>query len=110
MEKLSLRNNVEVPVMGLGTWKITDRDLMKEVLSKAVDLGITLIDTAAAYSNEMAIGRALKDLGISREKLFIQDKQWVSNLGYESAIEACRKSIKKLKVDYLDAYFIHWPA
>ena len=110
MEKLSLRNNVEVPVMGLGTWKITDRELMKEVLSKAVDLGITLIDTAAAYSNEMAIGRALKDLGISREKLFIQDKLWVSNLGYESAIEACRKSIKKLKVDYLDAYFIHWPA
>ncbi len=110
MENKVLANGVSIPAIGLGTWKINDKEEVHHVLGDAFECGYRLIDTASAYSNEMAIGKALRDLCIPRDQIFIQDKLWVSCYGYEEAKEACRKSLRKLKTDYLDAYLMHWPA
>ncbi len=110
MENIILRNGNTIPAVGLGTWQINDRQLMAEVIAGAYSSGYRLIDTAAAYSNEIAIAKALAAAELPREELFISDKVWNTNRGYDQVQEACRKSIKKLKVEYLDAFLIHWPA
>lgn len=110
MKNIKLRNNIEIPQIGLGTWKITDRELMKKVIAGAYHAGYRLIDTASAYSNEIALSKAISETGIDRKKLLISDKVWNTSRGYAAVQEACRKSLKKLKTDYLDIYLIHWPA
>lgn len=105
-----MKNGVLIPRIGLGTWQLTDRETIRDLLSHAYDIGYRLIDTAAAYSNEMAIGRGIAEAGIPRDRLFLSDKAWNTYRGYEKVKEACRKSMKKLKTDYLDLYLIHWPA
>lgn len=110
MEKVQLRNNLTIPSIGLGTWKITDKQQMLMTIESAFISGYRLFDTAAAYMNEMALGKALKELQIPREELIIQDKLWNTCYGYEEAQEACKRSLRKLKTDYLDVYLIHWPA
>ena len=97
-------------MIGIGTWQITDKEVMSQTLNQAFELGYRLIDTAAAYGNEMIIGKALQEISFNREELFIQDKLWNTNRGYEQSREACKKSLRKLKIDYLDSYLIHWPA
>lgn len=110
MEKVQLKNGLCLPAVGLGTWKITDRQEMLAVIENAYAFGYRLFDTAAAYTNEMALGKALKELQLPREELFIQDKLWNTCYGYEEAQEACKRTLRKLKLDYLDVYMIHWPA
>lgn len=110
MNKYVLANGVKMPAVGLGTWQITDREVLRQTLNKAFEIGYRMIDTAAAYCNEMAIGKVLQECEILREELFIADKLWNTNRGYTESQEACKKSLKKLKVDYLDAYLLHWPA
>lgn len=110
MQNIELSNGLKLPQIGLGTWQITDKDLIKVILSKAYEEGYRLIDTAAAYSNEIVISKAINENGIGRENLLISDKVWNTSRGFESAQEACKKSMKKLKTDYLDLYMIHWPA
>ena len=110
MEYISLRNGDKIPCIGLGTWNITDRELMAEVIASAYDEGYRLIDTAAAYSNEISIAKAISAAGINREELILSDKVWNTSRGYDAVQDACRKSLKKLKTDYLDIYLIHWPA
>lgn len=105
-----LQNGSRIPSVGLGTWQINDRETIKCVLKDAFEIGYRLIDTASAYSNEMNIGRALVDLGLPREEFILSDKVWNTSRGYDAVIEACKKSLKKLKTDYLDIYLIHWPA
>lgn len=105
-----LANGLSIPQIGIGTWKITDRENMKDIINRAYDEGCRLIDTAAAYSNEIAIAKAVSEAGINRNELFLSDKVWNTNRGYEEVQEACRRSLKKLKTDYLDLYLIHWPA
>ena len=83
---------------------------MADVLSIAFDAGYRMIDTAASYSNEISLGKALQKLSVRRDELFIQDKLWITNRGYHEAQKACKKSLHKLKLDYLDAYLVHWPA
>lgn len=102
--------SISIPQIGLGTWQITDRDVMKTILKGAWEEGYRLIDTAAVYSNEMAIGKAIEAEAIPRSELILSDKVWNTNRGYEEVQEACKKSLKKLKTDYLDIYLIHWPA
>lgn len=102
-----MNNNFRI---GFGTWKITDRSEIRNVLPNAIEAGYRLFDTAAAYSNEISIGKVLHEINIRREDLFIQSKLWVTNMGFYKAQEACKRSLKKLKLDYLDAYLIHWPA
>ena len=97
-------------MIGIGTWQITGKEVMSQTLNQAFELGYRLIDTAAAYGNEMIIGKALLEISVNREELFIQDKLWNTNRGYKQSQEACKKSLRKLKIDYLDSYLIHWPA
>lgn len=105
-----LSNQAMIPAVGLGTWQITDREALHRTVGEALELGYRLIDTAAAYGNEIALGKAIKDIGRDREELFLQDKLWNTQWGYEAAVEACKRSLKKLKTEYLDAYLIHYPA
>ncbi len=110
MKYYVLENNIKIPGVGLGTWQITGRDLLKSIIRDAYDVGYRLIDTAAAYSNEIALSKAVSENELPREELFLSDKVWNTSRGYEAVQEACRKSLKKLKTDYLDLYLIHWPA
>lgn len=110
MENIQLSNNLIMPQIGLGTWQLNGRELVKGIIEAAYELGYCLIDTAAAYSNEIAIGRAIRDLGLDRETLFLSDKVWNTSRGHDAVVEACKKSLKKLKTDYIDLYLIHWPA
>ncbi len=99
-----------MPRLGIGTWQIKDREIIRNLIKNAYEIGYCLIDTAAAYSNERAIGRAVAGLGILRDELFLSDKVWNTYRGYDKVREACKNSLKKLKTDYLDLYLIHWPA
>lgn len=110
MKQIELSNHIKISRIGLGTWRINDKETMRELLDNAYQSGYRLIDTAAAYSNEMAIGQALAVLPIERRELFISDKVWNTYRGYDNVRKACEKSLKKLKTDYLDLYLIHWPA
>lgn len=110
METVELRNGTSLPRVGLGTWQLTDRVLLKQIISKAYEEGYRLIDTASAYSNEIAISKAIVEAGIPRNELIISDKVWNTCRGYEAVQDACKRSLKKLKTDYLDLYLIHWPA
>ena len=110
MTYLTLRNGLQLPQIGLGTWQITDRELMCSVIAESFELGYRLIDTAAAYSNEIAVAKAVAACGIPRGELILSDKVWNTSRGYDAVQEACRRSLKKLKTDYLDIYLIHWPA
>ena len=110
MEKVQLRNGLRIPSVGLGMWKITDRCEVLSVIENAYGQGYRLFDTAAAYRNEIVFGKSMVELGLQREEMFIQDKLWNTCYGYEKSQEACKKSMRKLKLDYLDAYLVHWPA
>lgn len=110
MENIKLRNGMEIPQIGLGTWQITDRAIIKQLISHAYNEGYRLIDTAAAYSNEIAIAKAMLEMQIPRETMILSDKVWNTSRGYEGVQDACRRSLKKMKTDYLDIYLVHWPA
>lgn len=110
MEKVHLRNGLRIPSVGLGMWKITDRCEVLSVIENAYEQGYRLFDTAAAYRNEIVFGKSMVELGLQREELSIQDKLWNTCYGYEKSQEACKKSMRKLKLDYLDVYLVHWPA
>lgn len=101
---------MEIPRIGLGTWQINDRERMLALIGWAYSAGYRLFDTAAAYSNEIAVGRAVQIQGLDRRQIFLSDKVWNTSRGYDAVQEACRKSLKKLKTDYMDLYLIHWPA
>lgn len=110
METIKLRNGIEIPRVGIGTWQLTDRELLKQIVAKAYEEGYRLIDTAAAYSNEISLSKVIAEVGISRNELIITDKVWNTSRGYEAVQDACKRSLKKLKTDYIDLYLIHWPA
>lgn len=110
MNYIQLRNGMYIPQVGLGTWQITDRGLMKNIIAQAYEEGYRLIDTAAAYSNEIAVSKAIAENNIPRHELFLSDKVWNTSRGFRAVQEACKRTLKKLKTDYLDLYLIHWPA
>jgi len=105
----NLNNNNSIPSLGIGTYRNTSYKNLLTVFKEAFDKGIFLIDTAEMYGNESEIGKAIKDLKIERDKLFITSKVWNSQQGYDSTIKSFENSLKKLKTDYLDLYLIHWP-
>lgn len=107
MENIRLNNGVEIPLVGLGTFKAKDEEVYSAVLAALKD-GYRHIDTAAIYGNEEEVGRAIKDSGIPREEIFLTTKLWNSEQGYESAKKAFQDSLTKLGVDYIDLYLIHW--
>lgn len=109
MEYITLNNGVKMPMEGFGVFQIEEDEVCEQAVSDALAAGYRLIDTAAAYFNEEAVGRAIKKSGIPREELFITTKLWVQDAGYENAKKAFEVSMKKLGLDYLDLYLIHQP-
>ena len=97
-----------MPIFGLGTWMLKGQE-GKNAVSWAIEEGYRLIDTATLYGNEREIGKAVVDSQISREEIFITSKVWNSDQGYEDTLKAFQKSLKRLKMSYLDLYLIHWP-
>jgi len=109
MQKVMLNNGVEMPILGFGVFQIQDEKECEQAVYEAIMAGYRLIDTAASYLNEEAVGRAIKRSGVPREELFITTKLWVQDAGYESAKRAFARSLERLQLDYLDLYLIHQP-
>ena len=109
MENRLLNNGVEMPILGFGVYQVTDAKECETSVLDAINAGYRLIDTAAAYGNEQAVGKAIKKSGVAREELFITTKLWVADVSYEKAKVAFEKSLKNLELDYLDLYLIHQP-
>ncbi|CAM3073123.1 aldo/keto reductase [Paenibacillus sp. FSL F4-0087] len=109
MEKVILNNGVEMPIMGFGVYQIADQNECEQSVYDAIMAGYRLIDTAASYLNEEAVGRAIKRSGVPREELFITTKLWVQDTGYENTKKAFQKSLERLQLDVLDLYLIHQP-
>lgn len=106
---VTLNSEAEMPVLGLGVAKLSDAETESSVLA-ALEAGCRLVDTAASYGNEEAVGRAIAASGVPREELFVTTKLGTSQQGYKTAQEACEASLERLGLDYLDLYLIHWPA
>ena len=109
MEYVTLNNGVKMPQLGFGVFQIKDPAQCEQAVLDAISVGYRLIDTAASYGNEEAVGRAIKKCGVPREELFITTKLWISDTSYEGAKDAFQKSLDKLGLDYLDLYLIHQP-
>lgn len=108
MQNIILKNGIEMPILGFGVFQVDNKECQR-IVSDAIAIGYRLIDTAAAYGNEEAVGNAIKSSGIKREELFITTKLWVTDSGYEKAKKSFEIQLKKLQLDYLDLYLIHQP-
>jgi diketogulonate reductase-like aldo/keto reductase len=98
-----------MPLLGFGVFQVTDLAECERSVAEALRTGYRLIDTAAAYGNEEAVGKAIKGSGVAREELFVTTKLWIQDAGYESAKKAFERSLGRLQLDYLDLYLIHQP-
>lgn len=108
MEHRILNNGVEMPVLGFGVYQV-EETVCEQCVCDAIAAGYRSIDTASAYLNERAVGRAIRRSGVPREEHFITTKLWVQDAGYESTKRAFAKSLERLQLDYLDLYLIHQP-
>ncbi|WP_169089053.1 aldo/keto reductase [Paenibacillus sp. PL91] len=109
MQNVTLNNGVKMPILGFGVFQIADADQCEQSVYDAISAGYRLIDTAASYLNEEAVGRAIKRSSVAREELFITTKLWVQDTGYERTKKAFENSLERLQLDYLDLYLIHQP-
>jgi 2,5-diketo-D-gluconate reductase A len=109
MQKVVLNNGVEMPILGFGVYQIADTEECERSVFEAIRAGYRLIDTAAAYQNEEAVGKAIEKSGVTREEIFVTTKLWIQDAGYESTKKAFERSLKRLQLDYLDLYLIHQP-
>lgn len=109
MYNIKLNNGVEMPILGFGVFQMQDMAECEQAVVDAIKTGYRLIDTAASYMNEEAVGKGIKRSGIAREELFITTKLWVSDAGYENTKKAFQKSLDLLQLEYLDLYLIHQP-
>ncbi|MET0694056.1 MAG: aldo/keto reductase [Propionibacteriaceae bacterium] len=105
---LTLNDGHQIPQLGFGVWQVSTDDIISSV-SKALEVGYRHIDTAAIYGNEEGVGQAIADSGIAREDLFVTTKLWNSEHDRELVLPAAEESLKKLGLDYVDLYLIHWP-
>jgi len=108
-ETTTLHNGIKMPWLGFGVFKVKDGEEVVNSVKSALEVGYRSIDTAAIYGNEAGVGQAIAESSVPREDLFITTKVWNSNHGYEETLAAFDESMKKLGLDYLDLYLIHWP-
>lgn len=109
MQHVTLNNGMKMPILGYGVFQIADEAECERCVVDAVQAGYRLIDTAASYKNEAAVGRGIKQCGVSRDELFVTSKLWVEDVGYERARIAIDRSLERLGLDYLDLLLIHQP-
>lgn len=109
MDTLMLNNGIEMPGLGFGVFQITDSKECEDSVLAAIRAGYRLIDTAACYGNEQAVGEAIRKSGVERSEMFITSKVWIQDSGYEKTIRSFEKSLENLGTDYLDLYLIHMP-
>lgn len=109
MQNVTLNNNVEMPILGFGVFQVTDLAECERSVLDAINTGYRLIDTAASYGNEEAVGKAIKKSGVSREEVFITTKVWIHADGYQDTKKSFENSLKRLGLDYLDLYLMHQP-
>ena len=109
MQSVKLNNGVEMPILGFGVFQVTDLEECERSVVDAIEVGYRLIDTAASYGNEEAVGKAIKRSGVAREDLFITTKLWIQSNGYEVTKKAFENSLKRLQLEYLDLYLMHQP-
>ncbi|MEW4308648.1 aldo/keto reductase [Rossellomorea marisflavi] len=105
----TLHNGLEIPFVGLGVYQMKNPEETVNAVRIAIETGYRSVDTAAVYGNEEEVGQGVRDSGVNREDLFITSKVWNADQGYDSTLRAFEESLKKLQMDYLDLYLIHWP-
>ena len=108
-EAVELANGVKMPWLGLGVYKAKEGEEVEQAVKAALRIGYRSIDTAAFYDNEEGVGRAVRESGVSREELFITTKVWNTDQGYDSTLAAFEASLRRLGMEYVDLYLIHWP-
>lgn len=109
MQTIQLNNGISMPLLGFGVFQITDAAVCEESVQTALQTGYRLIDTAACYGNERAVGNAVRSSGIPREELFLCSKVWIQDAGYDRTKASFAKTLENLQTDYLDLYLIHMP-
>ena len=109
MHNITLNNGLSMPVIGYGVFQIADAKECERSVVDAIESGYRLIDTAASYLNEEAVGHGLRKSGVAREQLFVTSKLWVQDAGYERTQKAIDNSLRRLRLEYLDLYLIHQP-
>ena len=109
MDKIKLNNGIEMPLLGFGVFQITDQNVCKESVKMALKTGYRMIDTAACYGNERAVGEAIKESGVDRKEIFLVSKVWIQDAGYEKTKASFEKTLANLGTDYLDLYLVHMP-
>lgn len=108
-DTITLANGVEMPRLGLGTYKSAQGGDVERAVAYALEIGYRAIDTASMYENERGIGRAVAESGVPREEVFLASKVWNDEQGYDATLKAFEASLERLDTDYLDLYLVHWP-
>lgn len=109
MKTVKLNNGVEVPILGFGTFQITDPEEAEKAVKDAIEAGYRHIDTAQSYMNEESVGRGIANSGVPREDLFVTTKVWVENVSYNGVIASVERSLNRLRLEYIDMLLIHQP-
>jgi 2,5-diketo-D-gluconate reductase A len=109
MQTILLNNGVEMPILGFGVYQMADLDECERSVLEAIRTGYRLLDTAAAYGNEEAVGNAIRKSGVPRQELFVTTKLWIQDAGYDRTKKAFDRSLQRLGLEYLDLYLIHQP-